>query len=98
LGAEHAVPFWMGPQGRRLVGRTPLFVSGRVGEGVTAVEVVYPDGHTSSAAVGSGYFLAWVVPTGDSQGRADSSPPVRLRALNAAGNEVGQLSVRGDGA
>ena len=80
-----------------LPGRTPLFVSGRVGEEVASVEIVYPDGQMGSAVVGGGYFLGWVIPTGESHDQADYSPPVRLVARNGAGQELGHLSVRSDG-
>jgi len=80
-----------------LPGQTPLFVSGRVGEAVASVKVAYPDGHTAPAAVGDGYFLGWVIPTGESHDRANYSPPVTLIARNSAGKELGHLSVRSDG-
>jgi hypothetical protein len=81
-----------------LPGRTPLLVSGRVGEAVAAVDVVYPDGHSSEAAVGNGYFLGWVLPVADAPtGRRGFSPPVTLVARGNAGDERGRLSVRSDG-
>lgn len=79
-------------------GRTPLFVSGRVADTVASVEIVYPDGHTSSAAVGNGYFLGWVVPTANAAtGRTGFSPPVTLIARDSVGQELGHLLVRSDG-
>lgn len=79
-------------------GRTPLYVSGRVGDAVAAVDVVYPDGHTSPATLGNGYFLGWVLPVaGAPTGRTGFSPPVTLVARNSAGQELGHLSVRSDG-
>ncbi|MBA3735270.1 MAG: hypothetical protein H0W90_08740 [Actinobacteria bacterium] len=80
-----------------LPGRTPLFVTGRVGDEVASVEVTYPDGHTSRAAVGGGYVLAWVIPTGNTRDPANYSPPVNLVARNTAGKELGHIFVRSDG-
>ena len=83
----------------RFPGRTPLFVWGQVSDAVAALDVVYPDGHATPAVVSGGYFLGWVVPTGDDPGtRASFSPPVSLVARDSSGRAIGRLDVRGDGA
>jgi hypothetical protein len=81
-----------------LPGRTPLLVSGRVGDAVSSVQVVYADGDSREAAVANGYFLGWVLPeAGAPTGRTGFSPPVTLVARDSAGDELGHLLVRGDG-
>jgi len=75
-----------------LPGRTPLYVWGLASSNVASVDVVYPDGHAApDSAVGTGYFVAWVVP------RTGSAPPVTLVARDSEGNALGHLPVRGSG-
>jgi hypothetical protein len=79
-------------------GTTPLYLTGRAARSVTAIDVVYPDGHSTAAAVSNGYFLAWVIPLpGAPNARSGFSPPVTLVAHDPGGNEIGRLSVRADG-
>jgi hypothetical protein len=101
-GPEAACPSgWALRAGGSMVtfpGRTPLLVSGQVAEDVGSLVVVYPDGHTSAAVIGDGYFLAWVQPeAGASTDRTNFSPPVMLIARDNKGRELGHLRVRGDG-
>ena len=73
-------------------------MSGRVSRATASVEVIYPDGHSSPAAVAHGYFLTWVLPgEQDQTGRSSFVPQVLLIARNGRGDQIGQLSVRGDG-
>ncbi len=79
-------------------GKTPLYVTGRVSSAVASLDVLYPDGHSTPAAVGNGYFLAWVNPIPGAVGSVDNvSPTTTLVARDAAGNELGHLTVRGGG-
>lgn len=79
-------------------GKTPLYITGQTSNAVASVDVLYPDGHSTPAAVSNGYFLAWVIPLpGAPNSRSGFSPPVTLVARDAAGNEIGHLSVRDDG-
>ncbi|MBA3736258.1 MAG: hypothetical protein H0W90_13875 [Actinobacteria bacterium] len=79
-------------------GRTPLYVTGRIAPAVASVDVVYPDGHTTPATLGDGYFLASVLPEkGAPTERTNFSPPVTLVAHNSRGQEIGHLRVRSDG-
>ncbi len=81
-----------------LPGKSPLYITGQTSDAVASVDVVYPDGHSTPAAVSNGYFLAWVVPLpGAPNARTGFSPPVTLVAHDAAGNEIGHLAVRDDG-
>ncbi|HEY8953732.1 MAG TPA: hypothetical protein VIP78_14375 [Candidatus Dormibacteraeota bacterium] len=78
-------------------GRTPLYFSGRSAPSVTSIDIVYPDGHATQAVVDNGYFLGWVIPTGDKAGRDNFSPPVTLIARDRIGKDIGRLAVRSDG-
>jgi hypothetical protein len=75
-------------------GTTPLLVSGRTAADVISVAIIYPDGHTSPAAVANGYFLAAVTPNASPPRTA---PAVTLVAYNAAGAPIGRLNVSADG-
>ncbi|HZR91086.1 MAG TPA: hypothetical protein VFA44_01615 [Gaiellaceae bacterium] len=101
VGIEPCPPGWTleaGGSTVRLPGTTPLYITGRASAAVASIDVVYPDGHSTPAAVSNGYFLAWVVPLpGAPNARTGFSPPVTLVARDSAGNEIGHLSVRGDG-
>jgi hypothetical protein len=63
MGSRCAVPPGMalraGGSMVTLPGRTPLLVSGCVGDAVSSVQVVYADGDSREAAVANGYFLGW---------------------------------------
>lgn len=72
-------------------GRTYSFVDGRVSARVASLHVLYPHGVTAPAAVGGGYFLAWIRPR-------SAYSNVTLVAENAAGLEIGRLVVGGNGA
>jgi hypothetical protein len=79
-------------------GSTPLYLSGRASQQVNSLQVVYPDGHTTAAAVANGYFLAWVLPDEERRAtRPSFVSPVELVARDRDDNEIGRLSVRGDG-
>jgi hypothetical protein len=80
-----------------LPGSTPLYVTGRTSDAVVSVDVIYPDGHSSPAAVSNGFFLAWVVPLPGGPNGKGVSPSVTLIARNATGTALGRLTVRGDG-
>lgn len=79
-----------------LPGKTPIYVTGRTSATVAALDVIYPDGHSASAMISNGYFLAWVAPLPSSSGKG-YSPPVTLIARDATGHEIGHLTVRGNG-
>ena len=79
-------------------GKTPLYITGQTSNAVASVDVLYPDGHSTPAAISNGYFLAWAIPLpGAPNSRSGFSPPVTLVARDAARNEIGHLSVRDDG-
>jgi hypothetical protein len=78
-------------------GKTPLYISGRAADAVASIDVVYPDGHSTPAAVANGYFLAWVIPEPGAPNTGAFSQPVTLVARDAAGNELGQVPVGSDG-
>jgi hypothetical protein len=80
-----------------LPGRTPLYMTGRTSDAVVSVDVLYPDGHSSPAAVSNGFFLAWVTPLQGGSKAEGFSPPVTLLARNSTGREIGRLTVRADG-
>jgi hypothetical protein len=71
-------------------GRTYSFALGRVSPKVASLHVLYRNGTTTGAAVGDGYFLAWIKP------RAAYSN-VTLVAENALGLVVGKVEVGGKG-
>lgn len=83
-------PGWSLEAGESFVaypGRTPLYLVGRVSSRVAAVDVVYPDGHSTAAAIGNGRFLAWAEPI------AGEPTPVDVVARDASGAQVGELHV-----
>jgi hypothetical protein len=80
-----------------LPGKTPLYMTGRTSDAVASLDVLYPDGHSSPAAVSNGFFLAWVTPLPGGPNGKGFSPTVTLIARNATGAEIGRLTVRGDG-
>jgi hypothetical protein len=80
-----------------LPGKTPLYVTGQTSNAVASLDVLYPDGHSSPAAVSNGFFLAWVTPLPGGPNGKEFSPPATLLARNSTGGEIGRLTVRADG-
>jgi len=74
-------------------GHTPVYVEGRVSSEVASLEVEESDGRTYPAAIGNGYFLAWITP-----GPHASKPAGTLIARNARGAQIGAVDVGAGGA
>jgi hypothetical protein len=80
-----------------LPGKAPVYVTGQTSDPVVSIDVLYPDGHSSPAAVSNGFFLAWATPLPGGSKNEGFSPPVKLIARDATGNEIGRLAVGKDG-
>jgi hypothetical protein len=73
-----------------LPGRVDSFVFGRVSPEVAAVQVAYHDGSVTTAAVGGGYFLAWIRPKA-------AYSHVMLVARNSLGMTVRRVRIGANG-
>lgn len=73
-------------------GHTPVFVEGRVSRAVASLDVEREDGRVDHAAIGNGYFLAWITPNPNG-GR----PSATLIARSASGRQLGAIHVSDGG-
>jgi hypothetical protein len=74
-------------------GHTPVYVEGLVSPAVAALDVEESNGRTYDAAIGNGYFLAWITP-----GPHGSKPAATLIAHSANGTRIGAVYVGAGGA